>query len=170
MSDLLSRSTLASSRAIVVCAGAVILKEYLHFDMSGFNLLGVNLTEYQLSASSIWALTFLWIALVVNWTLDAQRLGHWNQSYSSQRVETIMDGGGQIKGQIHFIIGYLENAVSKNELGKEDLRTVEECMRQLREIKRSLWYFNSAAFAYVLGWGLFVPTVTFVWAVWLLLE
>lgn len=169
--ELLSRSTVAAGRSLLAVSTTVILVDQLGVDTSTFELLGVRATPKQLTLGTSWILLVLWVSLLVNWISDLSSLGRWNSAMSDRRVETVMDGGGKIRGRLEFLIEQMEREIQgsnseESKLNEESWRFFE---KNLRELNSSYWLFNKVAAGYVVGWGFIVPTMTALVA-WALLQ
>ncbi|MCY1125989.1 hypothetical protein OU426_03900 [Frigidibacter sp. RF13] len=165
---LVSRSTIASGRALLSLCGAKLLIHYLDVDLAGLNLLGVGITEEQASAASLWIILTLWIGLLVNWLCDLTSLGRWNAAMTEKGVETMFPGGGRIKGRLVFVAEELEELLEDNRKGSPtDTGQLASIAAELRRLEKSRWIFSKVAWLYVVGWSFAVPTLCAIWAAFL---
>jgi hypothetical protein len=157
-SQLLSRSTLATGRSLLLLSVGVVLSVKLEIDISGFKLVGIEFSEAQLNGALIWVVCILVISHIAHWVGDFASLGKWNSSLSSKLAESTWGGGGKMKGRLEFVIQNFEQAIDeKDSLHKK--ADIDWIKRVLEDLKRNSWWFEKYAVFYVVVWNLLLPVV-----------
>ena len=163
---IISRPTRASGRILLALGLATVLVKKYEIDTSQLTLLNIPIAESQVVGITWVVLVLQMVVHSANWMGDFLSLGRWNSALKDKGVETLWDGGGKMKGRIEFLFELLEHADVSRE--KEFGETIEQVLKELRAIRRSMWLFDLYAIFYVVFINYLLPVALAVCALILL--
>lgn len=172
--QLVSRATYTSGRALTASALVVIVVHLFEIDVSGLNVLGVNLTPQDNSGAMIVVIGFLALAHIVQWTGEYLSFKAWNTGKKVGGGNPRGAGGEDLPTELEHVVQQMQHLVrhtqdrrsnpskSNRHLDVEweettSAKDIAWTLRQLENLQRGVGRLRTGSVLTLFGWHLIVP-------------
>ncbi|MEL7257051.1 MAG: hypothetical protein AAFN80_04315 [Pseudomonadota bacterium] len=165
---LLSKSTVLTSRSLLILSLSIIVVKWFDMDVADFSILGID-PGNRLDESVIVVSAFLAISHVVNWVGDTISGNGFGLFAQRKPLEGIGDVEKE-RSYIRAILSELERLKKDSGANSTDAidSKLEYLVKGMVQLDRSGWRFSIYALFYVVAWNFILPLGMIVFALSLL--